>query len=89
MAAGLTPVLLALLFWPRARKASRSVFLAMFVATILTVFGQFFGASYEAGTALIWRLDPILYGFPVATATLIIGTLVETSNKAQNVVEAK
>jgi SSS family solute:Na+ symporter len=78
MAAALAPVLIALVFWPKARRCRVSTMAAMLMGSGFTVYQQFFGAKYEAGTAFLWRMDPILMGFPIATAVLIIGVLLET-----------
>lgn len=78
MAAALSPVFMAVVFWPAARKARISTMATMIIGSIFTAYGQFLGPKYEAGTAFIWRLDPILSGFPAALAVLIVGVLLET-----------
>ncbi|WP_175596757.1 sodium:solute symporter [Bacillus sp. MRMR6] len=82
MAASLTPVLLALIFWKTARKAYISTILAMIIGAVGTVIGIIIG-NQAAGSAggevvFVWSLDPIFMGLPFTLIVLIFGTLIET-----------
>lgn len=94
MASSLSPVLLAIVFWKRARKAFFSTILAMIAgaATTITmvILGNQVGAD-EGGVVFVWAIDPVLIGLPVTLLVLIIGTFIETrgqdfSNKGKAVV---
>lgn len=83
MAASLTPVLLALVFWKKAREAYVSTILAMILGAVGTVIGIIIGnqAADKAGgdVVFVWTLDPVLVGLPFCLITLILGTLIETN----------
>lgn len=81
MASSLSPVLLAIVFWPRARKAYFSTITAMVVGGLTTiamvVIGEQLGAD-EGGVVFVWAVDPVLIGLPITLLILIVGTFIET-----------
>ena len=53
-------------------------------ATTVTLL-QIFGAIQEVGSVvIIWQLDPILVGLPLAVLTLCLGTWLETRHMTGN-----
>jgi len=81
MAAGMAPVLLAALFWKKARQVKIAPCAAMVVGATLTTYWQFFGAKVPAGgpgaVFLFWTFDPILMGIPACVIVLVAGVLIE------------
>jgi SSS family solute:Na+ symporter len=79
--AGLGPVLLAVVFWPAARRATKTIFIAMLFGALATVATQIISSvtvsGGEGGTAFVWQLDPMLVGVPVTIACLLIGVFLE------------
>lgn len=87
MAAGLAPVLMALVFWPAARRARVSTMLAMMLGSVAALIGQILQSRAmtisKGDTAFIWRWDPIIIGLPITLLTLGIGTLLETKKRRE------
>ena len=83
MGASLTPALVALVLFPRTRRAPKTVFLSMLLgASVITIWQLFLGSVQEVGTmVVIWSLDPILVGLPIAILSLWIGVRVETGDE--------
>ncbi|MEK3935712.1 sodium:solute symporter family protein [Sporosarcina sp. FSL W7-1349] len=82
MAASLAPVLVAVVFWRRVRRAYYSTIAAMIVGAVGTIIGIIIGNqaanSVEGGVVFVWALDPVLIGLPFTLLVLIIGTFIET-----------
>jgi solute:Na+ symporter, SSS family len=93
MAASLTPVLLAIVFWKQARKAYISTIAAMILGAAGTVWGIVIGnqaaSNAEGGVVFVWALDPIFVGLPVTLLVLIIGTIIESKYKKRKISELK
>ena len=83
MGASLTPALVALVLFPCTRRAPKTVFLSMLLgASVITIWQLFLGSVQEVGTmVVIWSLDPILVGLPIAILSLWIGVRVETGDE--------
>ncbi|WP_040977869.1 sodium:solute symporter family protein [Oceanobacillus jeddahense] len=84
MAASLAPVLIALVFWARARRAYHSTIWAMVAGALATVTAIIIGSqagAEEGSVVFVWAVDPILLGLPITLLILIIGTFVETKGK--------
>lgn len=83
MASSLSPVLLAIVFWKRARRAYISTITAMLAGSLTTIttvaIGDQIGAD-EGGVVFVWAIDPVLIGLPVTLIILIAGTFIETRN---------
>lgn len=81
MAASLSPVLLALLFWKASRKAYYSNLFALIFGTLGTILGVILGSqtsgSEEGSVVFVWTLDPMLIGLPITLIILIFGTIIE------------
>ena len=81
MASSLSPVLLAIVFWKRARRAYYSTISAMILGALTTitlvVIGEQLGTD-DGAVVFVWAVDPVLVGIPVTVLTLIIGTFIET-----------
>lgn len=79
--AGLGPVMLAVVFWPAARRATKTIFVAMLSGALATVAAQIISSvavsGGEGGTAFVWVLDPMFVGLPVTIACLFIGVFIE------------
>jgi SSS family solute:Na+ symporter len=86
MASGLSPVWMAIIFWPRSRHAPKSTLAAMITGAVVTVTTQILqnqavaAAAGAGATTFIYSWDPVIIGLPVTFAILIIGTLIETKN---------
>lgn len=84
LAAGLAPVLTALILWKRARRAPVACIAGMLGGAASCVGAQFYQAARAASGAaqgavvLLWSLDPILAGLPICLAILIVGVWLET-----------
>lgn len=87
MASGLAPVLTVLLLWPKARRAPMSTMCAMIGGSLACIMAELYQSSMathaaeEGAVVLLWSLDPILTGLPVAFLILIAGTLIETGRQ--------
>lgn len=93
MASGLAPVLLAIVFWPRARRAPVSTLAAMIAGALANIAAQAFqtvsaSAASEAGAAFIYSLDPVLVGLPVCFLVLIAGVYFETKNQTAELLQS-
>jgi SSS family solute:Na+ symporter len=79
--AGLGPVMLAVVFWPAARRATKTIFVAMLSGALATVATQIISSvavsGGEGGTAFVWALDPMFVGLPVTIACLFVGVFIE------------
>ena len=65
--------------FPAVRRAPKTVLGTMILGATTVAALQIFGSIQEVGSVvIIWRLDPILVGFPIAVLTLCVGTWVET-----------
>ncbi len=83
MAAGFSPVLLGLVLVPKVRRAPKAA-MATFVvgAVAVLLLDVISGKAIEEGASvIIWQIDPVLIGAPLATLTLIVGTLLEVREK--------
>lgn len=83
MASSLSPVLLAIVFWKRARRAYVSTITAMVAGALTTITTVVLGeqlSADEGGVVFVWAIDPVLIGLPVTLLILIIGTFIETRN---------
>jgi SSS family solute:Na+ symporter len=83
MASSLSPVLLAIVFWKRARRAYISTITAMVAGALTTITAVVIGeqlSADEGGVVFVWAIDPVLIGLPVTLLILIIGTFIETRN---------
>jgi SSS family solute:Na+ symporter len=84
MASGLSPVFMAVIFWPRSRSAPKSTFWAMISGSIVALVTQIIQqqaaakAAAEGATTFIYNWDPVIFGIPITIAILVIGTLIET-----------
>jgi len=81
MASSLSPVLLAIVFWKRARRAYFSTILAMILGALTTIALVILGnqlGTEDGGVVFVWAIDPVLVGLPVTILTLVIGTFIET-----------
>lgn len=87
MAASLSPVLIALIFWKKARKAYISTISAMVLGALGVILGVVIGSGAASGNVggvvFVWLLDPVLWGLPISLIVLIIGTLIETRKRKQ------
>src|SRR5699024_9010205 len=81
MAASLTPVLLAIVFWKPSRTAYISSFLAMIAGSLVIVISLLTGSGQSEGVVMLWKIDPMLIGLPVTLLVLIIGTIIENKFK--------
>lgn len=83
MGASLAPALIALVLFPPTRRAPKTVLLSMLVgASVVTVWQLFLGDVKEVGTmVVIWSLDPILLGLPLAILCLWMGVRREVGKK--------
>lgn len=81
MAASLTPVLLAIVFWKPSRTAYISSFLAMVAGSLVIVITLLTGSGQSEGVVMLWKIDPMLIGLPVTLLVLIIGTIIENKFK--------
>ena len=82
MGASLAPALVALVLFPRTRRAPRAVFVSMLLGALVVAIWQLqLGSIQAVGTmVVIWSLDPILVGLPLGILSLWIGTAYETRN---------
>ncbi len=79
MGASLTPALVAVVLFPRVRRAPKTVFLSMLAGASVVAILQLLGGVEEVTTlVVIWFLDPILLGLPVTILCLWIGVRIET-----------
>ena len=79
MGSSVAPALVALVMFPAVRRAPKTVLATMILGATTVAALQIFGAVQEVGSVvIIWRLDPILVGFPIAVLTLCLGTWIET-----------
>ena len=80
-ASSLSPVLIAIVFWKRARRAYYSTILAMILGALTTItlviIGEQLGTD-DGAVVFVWAIDPVLVGIPVTVLTLVIGTFIET-----------
>ncbi len=87
MAAGMAPVFLALIFWPKARIAAKTTMAAMVTGAALTVIGQLYGwmhfGELEGEVVFIWETDPILFGLPFSVLILLLGVPREAKRRIQ------
>lgn len=87
MASGLAPVFVALILWPKSRRAPVSTLLAMLAGAAASIGAQVYQASAFAAmggqndVVTLFSLDPVLVGLPFCFAVLIIGTFIETSRQ--------
>lgn len=94
MASGLAPVFIALVLWPKSRRAPISTILAMICGALATISAQIYqakasiSAAGEGGVVFLWKLDPILVGLPICFAILIVGTTLETNNHTEQFLQA-
>lgn len=81
MASSLSPVLLLIVFWKRARRAYYSSIIAMLAGALVTVtmiiIGEQLGAG-EGSVVFVWAIDPVLIGIPVTALFMVICTFIET-----------
>ncbi len=82
MGASLAPALVALVLFPRTRRAPRAVFVSMLLgASAVAIWQLQLGSTQAVGTmVVIWAVDPILMGLPLGIFSLWIGTVYETRN---------
>ena len=79
MGASVAPALVALILFPSARRAPRTILGAMLSGGGLLVLWQLFGRVREVGAVIVtWELDPILVGLPFTIAVLAVGIPLET-----------
>ena len=79
MGASVAPALVALVLFPRSRRAPKTIMAAMILGAATVALLQIFGAIQQVGSVvIIWRLDPILVGLPLAILILVLGTRHET-----------
>lgn len=89
MAAGLAPVLMAVVFWPASREAKVSTMLAMICGSMTTLIAQIVqkqaaaNAASQGSTAFVWTWDPVVLGLPVTFIILIIGVIFETNRNRE------
>lgn len=94
MASGLAPVLMLLLLWPKARRAPATTMCAMIGGALTCIAAEVYQsrmatlAAGKGAVVLLWKLDPILTGLPVCFLILIAGTLLETRNQSQEMLDA-
>ena len=79
MGASVAPALVALVLFPSVRQAPTTVLAAMILGATTVALLQIFGAIQQIGAVVIvWQLDPILVGLPVAILILALGIRYET-----------
>ena len=85
MGASLTPALIVLILYPRARRAPKTVFVSMVLGASAVVLWQFLPGSVEqaATFVLIWTVDPILVGLPICLMSLWLGIRWETAENKE------
>ena len=85
MGSSVAPALVGLVLFPAVRRAPKTVLSTMILGATTVTLLQIFGAIQEVGSVvIIWQLDPILVGLPVAVLTLCLGTWIETRHRAGN-----
>ena len=85
MGASVAPALVALVLFPAVRRAPKTVLSTMILGATTVALLQIFGAIREVGSVvIIWQLDPILVGLPIAVLTLCLGTWIETRHMTGN-----
>ena len=84
MASGLAPVFVAIILWPRARRAPKATLLAMICGAAFNIAAQAYQSSAFAAmggqndVVTLFTLDPVLAGLPACFVVLIVGVLLET-----------
>ncbi len=82
MGASVAPALVALVLFPAARRAPRTILTAMLSGGGILILWQLFGTIQEVGSVIVtWELDPILVGLPFAVAVLVIGVPLEARGR--------
>ncbi len=85
MGSSVAPALVALVLFPAVRRAPKTVLSTMILGATTVTLLQIFGAIQEVGSVvIIWQLDPILVGLPLAVLTLCLGTWLETRHMTGN-----
>jgi len=73
------PGLLAVIFWPRCRKAEPAIFFSMLLGAVATTLWYKYGAPTAFGPVYVWALDPVVVGVSVATLVLVLGVWMFTN----------
>ena len=86
LGAGLSPYIIAIVFFPDLRKYQRSVTAAMIGGGVATTFFIMFGrtVSVTANIVNIWAFDPIYPGLIANFAVLFIGIMMEKKANAKS-----
>lgn len=89
MASGLAPVFVAIILWPRARRAPKATLLAMICGAAFNIAAQAYQSSAFAAmggqndVVTLFTLDPVLAGLPACFVVLIVGVLLETRGQTR------
>lgn len=90
MASGLAPVFMAIVLWPRARRAPKATLAAMLCGAAFNIAAQLLQSSSAMGAlsgqndvVALFTLDPVLAGLPACFIVLIFGVLLETRNQTR------
>jgi solute:Na+ symporter, SSS family len=91
LAAGLSPVLIGVIFYKPFRRAKKTILLSMLAGAVVTTTMIILSkrADIVEGVVILWKLDPVIVGLAATLVTMFLGTYIEYTRKQSSNVASR